>query len=240
MTNALGEVTSYIYNTNEQVTSITQPNGLVTTNIYGNDGYLAQQIVIGFSTNSYTYTNGLVYTHTGERGLTTTNTWDALERLTKVSYPDGTFISYTYKYLDLAQVVDRMGFTTSYGYNSIRQKFAETNALGNVTLYNYCECGALSAIIDALTNITQFTHDNQGNLTQTVYPDGYTVNNTYNSIQQLVVRTDSAGMSVTNQYNNQGLLIAVSNNVGQIAAYAYNIRDRLTNSVDANNVSVNM
>jgi RHS repeat-associated protein len=133
-----------------------------------------------------------------------------------------------------------MGYPTSYGYNAIRQKIAETNALGNVTLYNYCDCGALYQIIDALTNITQFTHDNQGNLTQTVYPDGYTVNNTYNSIQQLAVRTDSAGTSVTNQYNNQGLLIAVSNNVGQVTAYAYDIRDRLTNSVDANNVSVNM
>jgi len=240
MTNALGEVTSYTYNTNEQVTSITLPSGLVTTNIYGSDGYLAQQIVIGFSTNSYTYTNSLVYTNTDERGLTTINTWDALERLTQVAYPDGTSINYTYSNLDLVKVVDRMGFATTYGYNPIRQKIAETNALGNATLFNYCDCGALSEIIDALTNITQFTHDNQGNLTQTVYPDGYNVNNTYNSIQQLVVRTDSVGMSVTNQYNNQGLLIAVSNNVGRVTAYAYDIRDRLTNSVDANNVSINM
>ena len=96
-TNALGEVTSYTYNATEQVTSITLPNGLVTTNLYGNNGFLAQQIVVGFSTNSYTYTNGLVYTHTDERGLTTTNTWDALQRLTQVAYPDGTSISYTYE-----------------------------------------------------------------------------------------------------------------------------------------------
>jgi YD repeat-containing protein len=109
MTNALGEVTGYTYNANQQVTSITQPNGLVTTNIYGDNGYLAQQIFIGFSTNSYTYTNGLIYTHTDERGLTTTNTWDALGRLTQVVYPDGTSISYTYTNLDLVKVVDRMG-----------------------------------------------------------------------------------------------------------------------------------
>ena len=103
---------------------------MVTTNIYGSDGYLAQQIVAGFSTNSYTYTNGLVYTHTDERGLTVINTWDALERLTVVAYPDSTSISYTYSNLDLVQIVDRMGHTNSYGYNSIRQKISETDALG--------------------------------------------------------------------------------------------------------------
>ena len=72
-----------------------------------------------------------------------------------------------------------------------------------------------------------------------IYPDGYTVTNTYNLIHQLIVRTDSSGMSVTNQYNNQGLLITVSNNVGRVAAYAFDIRDRRTNSVDANGVSIN-
>jgi YD repeat-containing protein len=40
-------------------------------------------------TNSYAYTNGLVLTHTDERGLTTTNYWDDLQRLTRVDYPNG-------------------------------------------------------------------------------------------------------------------------------------------------------
>ena len=41
-TNALEEVTSYTYNANEQITSVTQPDGLVTTDIYGANGFLAQ------------------------------------------------------------------------------------------------------------------------------------------------------------------------------------------------------
>jgi RHS repeat-associated protein len=238
MTNALGEVTRYIYNAYEQPTSIAQPNGLVTTNIYGADGYLAQQIVTDISTNNYTYTNSLVYTHTDERGLTVTNNWDALERLTKVAYPDGTAISYTYTNLDLAKIVDRMGFATSYGYNAIRQKTTETNALGNTTLYQYCDCGALDSVEDALGNFTLFAHDNQGNLTQTTYPDGYTVNNTYNLLRQLVTRTDSSGMNVTNYYNNQGLPVASTNNVGCVKALAYDVDDRITNSLDSNNVAI--
>ena len=196
MTNALNEVTRYTYNTNGQTTSITQPDFLVTTNIYGADGFLSRQVVVGFSTNSYTYTNGLVYTHTDERGLTVTNSWDALQRLTNVAYPDGTSIAYTYNNLDLAKIVDRMGHPTSYGYNAIRQKVAETNALGKVTLYDYCDCGALYSITNALQQVTYLIHDNQGNLLQTIYPDGYAVTNTYNLIHQLVVRTDSSGLSI--------------------------------------------
>ena len=61
--NALNEITSYTYNTNQQVTSITLPNGLVTTNIFGANNLLSQQIVVGFATNTFTYTNDLVFTH---------------------------------------------------------------------------------------------------------------------------------------------------------------------------------
>jgi RHS repeat-associated protein len=248
MTNALNEVTSYIYNTNEQVASITSPNGLVTTNIYGSDGYLAatyDYAIVGgspvyYRTNSYIYTNALVYTHTDERGLTVTNSWDALERLTNVVYPDGTHISYLYSNLDLVQVMDRMGHTNSYAYNSIRQKISETDALGHTTSYAYCDCGDLYAITNALNQVTIFNHDNQGNLTQVFYPDGYSVTNIYNTIHQLVVMADSGGTCISNYYNNQGLLAAVTNNAGRVQALAYDIKDRVTNSVDANGVSVGM
>jgi YD repeat-containing protein len=172
--------------------------------------------------------------------LTTTNTWDALQRLTQVAYPDGTFFTNSYYRLDLVKQVDRMGFSTSYGYNPIRQKVAETNALGNPMIYTYCECGALGSISDALGYLTQFTHDNQGNLTQVSYPDSYTVNNTYNLLHQLVTRTDSSGMAITNYYNNQGLPTVSSNSLGQVRSVAYDIDDRVVTNVDANNVSVGM
>jgi RHS repeat-associated protein len=238
-TNALGEVIRYTYNTNEQLTSTTLPSGLVTTNTYSANGFLTQKIAVGFSTNSYTYTNGLVYTHTDERGLTVTNTWDALQRPTQVSYPDGTSEFYTYNKLDLAKKTDRMGFATSYGYNAIRQKIVETNALGNVTSYSYCDCGALESITDPLGHVTQFSHDNQGNLVGISYPDGYSITNQYNSIRQLAQQMDSSGAFMACTYNNQGLLTTISNAVGQVAAYTYDIDDRITNDIDVNDISVN-
>ncbi len=98
--NALNERTTYTFNANQQPTSITLPTGLVTTNIYGADGFVAQSIVTGIATNSATYSNNLVLTLTDARGLTTTNTYDALQRLTRMSFPDGTFITNTWDKLD--------------------------------------------------------------------------------------------------------------------------------------------
>lgn len=240
MTNALGEVTRYIYNSTEQLVSITRPNGQIVTNLYDPDGHLSQQIVVGISTNVYTWTNDLVYTHTDELGLTVTNSWDPLNRLTNVAYPDGTSVAYIYSNLDLVKMVDRLGNPTTYTYDSIREKTLQTDALGHSIGYSYCDCGALDAVTDALENVTYFVHDNQGNLLQTIYPDGYSVTNTWNLIRQLVTRTDSSGAVLNNWYNNQGLLVVSSNNVGLVRGLAYDIQDRLTNTIDANHVSVGM
>jgi RHS repeat-associated protein len=239
---ALNEETVYTYNANQQLSSVTLPNSLVTTYAYGADNFVAQQINSGFATNSYTYTNDLVLTHTDARGLVTTNTWDNLNRLTKTAFPDSTFISNTYNKLDLVQTVDRMGFTNSFGYDSMRRMVTATNALGTITAYDYCECGELNSITNALGTsvqaVTQFSYDNQGNLTNSIYADNYSLTNTYNLLRQVVSTADSGGNNVTNTYNNQGLLTAVNNAFGQLQSMTYDILDRATTNVDVNGVSV--
>jgi len=138
-------------------------------------------------------------------------------RLRRVDYPDGTFITNAYQNLSLVSVIDRLGFTNSYGYDSMQRKIAATNALGSYTLFNYCTCGSLDSIRDAAGNFTYFYRDNVSRATNTLYPDGY---------------------SVTNWFNNQSLQVAVNNAFGQVQGLAYDILDRVTNSVDANGVSI--
>ena len=236
---ALNELTAYTYNTNQQVASITLPSGLVTTNLYNPDHSLAEQIIVGFATNSYTYANDLVLTRTDARGLTTTNTWDNLDRLTSTRFPDGSTISNIYTKLDLTATKDRLGNWTYLGYDSLRRNTAITNELGRVTINNYCTCGALESVLDAASQLTQFFYDNQGNLTNTVYADGYAAFKTCNLLGQVVTAGDSAGQRLTNTYNDQGLLAALSNAAGQVRSQAFDALNRVTNSVDANGVSIN-
>jgi len=246
ITDGMGYVTAFTYNPYMQVSSVTRPSGLVTTNIFNTTNWLAttyDYAIAGgspvyYRTNTYTYANGLVNTHTDERGLTVTQTWDNLQRLTNISYPDGTSMAYTYSNLDLVQIKDRMGLYTKYGYNSIRQLTAITNANTNITYYGYCLCGAPTFVTNALGLVTQFGYDNQGNRTAVIYPDGYVVINQFNLNHQLIISTDGAGVSSTNWYNNQGLLTAVSNYAGLVLSNVYDINDRAVTNIDANGVSV--
>jgi RHS repeat-associated protein len=236
--NALGELTTYTYNDAQQLTSVTLPNGLVTTNIYATDHSLSQQITIGFATNIYTYSNDLVATFTDARGLTTGNSWDELNRLTGTQFPDGSHVSNIYTRLDLTATRDRLGNWAYFGYDNLQRNTAITNALGYITRFNYCTCGALESTLDPANHLTSFYYDNQGNLTNTVYSDGYSSQRVLNLLRQVVSTSDSAGHSVTNIYNNQGLLTTLKNAAGTVASCTYDILDRPYIAVDPNGVTV--
>jgi len=240
-TNAVGDVTFYTYDTDEHMTGGHTAAGLTTTNTYDASGYLDTTIDLEINrTNKFTYTNGLVFSHINERGLATTNRWDALNRLISVTYPDGTYTSNRYDKLDLFATRDRLGNWTYFAYDASRRRTAITNALGYVTTFAYCNCGSLDSISDALANVTHFYYDGAGRRTATVLPDGRWTTNNYNLLGQITNLLDSAGGSTTNWYNNQGMLMAVSNAFGRVRSSAFDIEDRLTNQVSAEGVSISM
>jgi RHS repeat-associated protein len=237
--NALSECTLYTYDSSNRLTSTHTPAGLTTTNLYGADGNLSKTIDLEIGrTNTYTWTNQLIYSHTDERGLTVTNTWDALNRLITITYPDGTYLTNIYVNLDLVQVVDRMHFTNRYDYNAFRQVVHAVDALNRTNTYGYCDCGLLESITDPLNNSTAFSYDLAGRRTQTTYADQFTVTYNYDLMNRLTNSQDSAGTSVTNWYNNQGLITSVSNAFGRVQFVQPDILDRTTNRVDANGVAV--
>ena len=245
VTNVLGEITRFTYNADGQPTGISRPGGLVTTNLCFTSGdytgWLERTIdLVGGvpqRTNSFTYTNGLVHTHTDERGSVTTHTWDALGRLTSASDGLGT-VSNIYDKLDLVRTVDRMGFTNGFRYDAMRRLTDSYDALGRKTHNDYCTCGALESVIDADDNTNTFTYDAGGRQIGVAGPDGYWVTNELNLIGQIVSTTDSGGANVTHSYNNQGLLYQTLNAWGNVGVATFDIQDRVISQTDANNVTV--
>ena len=236
ITNAVDYVTSITYNSDNQVTSIRTPAGLTTTNRYDANGFLTNVTDLQISrTNSFTYTNGLIYTWQNERGLRITNVWDKLQRLVKQADQEG-YVSNIYTRLDLTGTRDRLGNWTYFGYDPLRHLVAATNANQEVSLASYCSCGALEWTRDPLTNYTHFTYDLAGRLTSTLYPDGYAVTNTYNAIDQLLRTSDPLGQ-ITNTYNLQGLATSATAAFGTIRSTGYDILDRPQSVTDNRGVT---
>jgi len=238
-TNAMGYVTTNAYDSLGHLIGVQTPTGLHMTNYYNSDGYLVTNIAFEiFRTNRYTYANGLVATHTDERGLTTSYTWDNLRRLVRVDYPDGTYSSNGYLRLDIIQKRDRLGYSTYYHYDGVRHMDTITNALGKIASYSYCSCGALENSQDFLQKITDYNYNNAGWLTNIVYPDGYALTYQYDLKGRVTNTTDSAGVSTYFFYNNQGLRYCVSNSLGVVSKIIYDIEDRPVTTTDANGVTV--
>jgi RHS repeat-associated protein len=245
LTNALNEVTSYKYDTKGRWVSTATPAGMVTTNIYYDSGpglnFVQTTIDLPIGrTNTYSYTNDLVYTHVNERGLAITNTWDGLNRRRRVDYPDGTYITNSYDRLDLVQVRDRMGYTNLYAYDPVRRLVAVTNALGYSKHYNYCSCGSLDSVLDEAGNSTAYGYDAAGRVTSETSSDGYTLYYTYDELGNKMSMQDSGGVSETYQYNSEMLVDRVNNAAGTVSLKTFDIEDRPTNTVDINGVSVNI
>jgi len=152
--NALGEKTVNYYQTGSPYLPLgtMAPNGLASTNNYYTNGYtnyLQSTVISALGvTNSFTYTDGLVYTATDQRGLTATNTTIRCNALT-TSRPDGT-ITATYSNLNLLQTVDRLGHTNRFGYDAFGRKIWEADALGRTNAYAYSSAGDLQSVTDAL------------------------------------------------------------------------------------------
>jgi RHS repeat-associated protein len=248
VTDVIG-ITQFSYNVSWQVTSVTRPSGLQTTSVYFGSGsyagWLATNIdvdtISGVAqrTNSYTYNKDQVYTQTDERGKVSTFFWDNLGHLTGISDGLGT-VTNIYNRLDLVRTLDRMGFTNSYGFDSMRRLTDATNVAGVVTHYEHCNCGALEFVAEAVgtsfVRTNSFTYNNAGRLTGSAFSDGYSVTNGLNLLGQVTSKTDSAGSSETIVYNNQGLPCALSNAWGLVSYAVFDIHDRTVSTTDANGV----
>ena len=81
-----------------------------------------------------------VRTRTDATGLTLTYDYNALNQVTRVTYPDGKFENYAYstccpRLLD--SVTDRAGRTSRFTYDALRQLIQEIDPEGGLTQYGY-------------------------------------------------------------------------------------------------------
>jgi RHS repeat-associated protein len=210
---AASAIATFTWNAAGQLVAARNALGETTRYEYDSQGYLVRIInPLGRTQASFTYDRfGRIATATDESGYTLAYTYDALDRLVQITYPDGTQRAFGYDKLDLASDTDRLGRTTQYAYNPLRQLVQVTDALGRITRYTWCGCGSLESLTDALGQVTTFSHDVQGRTTAKRYADGQGLDYTYEAaIGRLKTRTDAKGQETRYRYAKDNALLEIA------------------------------
>jgi RHS repeat-associated protein len=163
---ALGNRTSYTNRRGHQITATFNGDGLPTSKTY-EDG----------TSVTYAYDNRARLTSiTDEHGETTFD-YDAGDRLTRVTYPGGRFLAYSYDPVNgrRTQMVDQDGFTVNYKYNAVG-RLSELQDAGGATIvkYSYDSVGRLARRDNENGTFTTYEYDADGEILHLVNhaPDG--------------------------------------------------------------------
>jgi len=192
-TNALNETLTLNYNSTNYLTNIVR--GKVT----GSGHSLTYTPV---ATNSFTYdAYGRLRTATDFDGYAFTFDYDALDRPTKITYPDSSFEQIVYRALDPVLRKDRRGHWTQTTYDSLRRVTDVQDSLNRITHFDWCGCGGLAALTDPVGNVTSWLRDVQGRVTAKVYPDTTQYSYIYETnTSRLKTATDAKNQSTVYDY----------------------------------------
>jgi len=202
-------VTSFTYNTNGTLATITDPLSNQTSLTYYSTGLL--HTITDAQSNVTTY----AYDARGNRTSVidpingsshpTTFTYDSMNRLTQITYPDSSTVQFHYDYRGRRDsVTDQNSKTTTYAYDDADRLTSVTDAASNTTHYAYNTESRLTDIHDASNNHTQFYWELGNFLYQTTFPSGYSESYNWDGTRtHLVGRTDRNGTGHYYTYDPQ-------------------------------------
>ena len=163
-TNALGMTAEASYDISGNILTSTDFAGKLTSYEYDKfDRLISKKNNDGIITYSYTI-DGKLESVTAPNG-TTRYTYNDMDGLSKVTYPDGKYIEYTYDDTDVLTSIN-----TSFGS----------------TYYNYDALGRLVRVVDRNGYATLYSYDKNGNRTAVKYANGITITYDYDILNRLV------------------------------------------------------
>lgn len=253
MTNGAGEVTQYEYDELDRLIRTKFTNGGVNPieSTFDASGRLISRRNVNLNEMmSFSYDgNGNVLTETDSLGRKKTNEYDALDRVTRVRYDDGTDEVYTYTMLSkVATMRDRRGNTTSYTYDSLGRLKTTTEPVSAgttvATTVSYDSVGNLKEIIDPRGKFIRFEYDNNNRLITRV--EDATGSNlrfqyAYDAKDRLVTYTAPDGLTATYTYYDSDWLKSITYANGSGGSkridFEYNNNGHLTRMTDDANTA---
>lgn len=186
-TDAAGQVTTYTFDAQGRIETVTTPPrpGITEqrTTTYTYDpatGNVASVSGPGGVSTSYTHDPyGRLRTTTDSDVYTLTYDYDALDRQTRTTYPDGTYEETVYDRLSPVRRRDRLGRWTHTFYDALRRVVSTRDPEGRMVRQEWCTCGDMEKLIDPNGNSTRWEMDLQGRTVREVRVDGSAKEFTY-------------------------------------------------------------
>jgi len=212
------------------VTSITDPNGNLTTIKYDAKGNPTEIVdALGNKTSMAYNSQGLLTNITDAGGNKTAFEYDTKGNLIKSTDPLGNATTLTYDATgNVASSRDAEGRATQFAYDAMNRLTRVTDALSGITNYEYAPEGNLLEVRDTKGNITSFEYDNRNRLSASIDPLDHEETFAYDGIGNLVSTTDRNGQTITFEYDAADQLIKKTLPGNLITTYAY---DEVSNLV---------
>ena len=206
------------------------PDG--STVAYGEEAYVQAE------TNRYDALGRLVWTR-DIRGLTVSNSYNALGQVTRKDYPDASFESWTFDSWGASTSYrDRGGNTVSNVYDSVGRLSRQIDARGSSTFYSYTDADYVSSVSNAtLGYVWAFTYDEEGRVTRTDYPNGLVDERSYDPMGNAtqIVR---AGITTVLSYDLLNNRTALTTSGALVESNSFDGLGRLLVSQNADGVAV--
>ncbi|MGH9670842.1 MAG: RHS repeat-associated core domain-containing protein, partial [Terriglobales bacterium] len=207
-------VTRYAYDTENNLTSITDALGRQTSFTYDSLGRVTQTTFPSSLLESYSYDAvGNLTSKTDRKGQIISYSYDDLDRLTRKQYPDSTAVDYSYDLVGrLTNVSDPTGtyglsfdnmgrltgtttnysflpartFTNSYAYDAASNRTSFTDPENGATNYVYDTLNRLSSLTNFSSQQFTFSYDALGRRTQLTRPNGVNTSYSYDNLSRLL------------------------------------------------------
>lgn len=242
-TDALGNVTTLIYDRRGNITRETSPEGAVTTIEYGDAANPDKETLLidpNGNRTEYQYdARGNVVMEKDHAGNVRRQGYDTSNRLTSVVFEDGaggTKYSIAFEY-------DAKGNVTKYTESGGRERLFEYDAQGRVIkktepdgeivsfVYNGSQQGDLpSRVIRGDGEEMVYDYNSLGLATK-VTGNGKSLDFTYDTKGQLIRMSDSRGNAEIYEYDLNGRLIRKTDGEGRIVEFTYNTAGQATSEI---------